>query len=69
MLSWDFPPRATGGIAAQVSGLSAALAAAGHDVVVLTVADRPAELDAVARPTSGSFAPRSTSRGSHRWRS
>ncbi len=48
MLSWDFPPRATGGIAAQVSGLSAALAAAGHDVVVLTVADRPAELDAVA---------------------
>jgi glycogen synthase len=48
MLSWDFPPRATGGIAAQVSGLSAALAAAGHDVVVLTVADRPAELAAVA---------------------
>jgi glycogen(starch) synthase len=48
MLSWDFPPRATGGIAAQVSGLSAALAAAGHDVVVLTVADRPAEL--VAKP-------------------
>lgn len=50
MLSWDFPPRATGGIAAQVSGLSAALAAAGHDVVVLTVADRPAELDAPAPP-------------------
>lgn len=50
MLSWDFPPRATGGIAAQVAGLSDALAAAGHDVVVLTVADRPAELDAVAPP-------------------
>jgi glycogen synthase len=51
MLSWNFPPRATGGIAAQVAGLSTALAAAGHDVVVLTVADRPAELD--ARPPAG----------------
>lgn len=50
MLSWDFPPRGTGGIAAQVSGLSAALAAAGHDVVVLTVADRPAELGAKPPP-------------------
>jgi glycogen(starch) synthase len=51
MLSWAFPPRATGGIAAQVAGLSAALAQAGHDVVVLTVADRPAEL--AARPPEG----------------
>jgi glycogen(starch) synthase len=51
MLSWDFPPRVTGGIAAQVAGLGSALAAAGHDVVVLTVADRPAELD--ARPPAG----------------
>lgn len=51
MLSWAFPPRATGGIAAQVAGLSAALARAGHDVVVLTVADRPAEL--AARPPGG----------------
>jgi len=50
MLSWDFPPRATGGIAAQVSGLSAALADAGHEVVVLTVADRPAELGAKPPP-------------------
>jgi glycogen(starch) synthase len=50
MLSWDFPPRATGGIAAQVSGLGAALAAAGHEVVVLTVADRPAELEAKPPP-------------------
>jgi len=49
MLSWDFPPRATGGTAAHVAGLASALAAAGHDVVVLTIADRPAELDA-ARP-------------------
>ncbi len=46
MLSWDFPPRATGGIAAQVAGLGAALARAGHDIVIVTVADRPAEIDA-----------------------
>ena len=50
MLSWAFPPRSTGGIAAQGSGLSAALAAVGHDVVVLTVADRPAELQAMPPP-------------------
>jgi glycogen(starch) synthase len=43
MLSWDFPPRATGGTAAHVSGLSTALAAAGHDVVVLTIDDRRAD--------------------------
>lgn len=48
MLSWEFPPRSSGGIAAQVVGLGAALARAGHDVVVLTVADRPAELGAKA---------------------
>ncbi len=51
MLSWAFPPRSTGGIAAQVAGLSAALVRAGHDVVVLTVADRPAEL--IAKPPEG----------------
>ncbi len=38
MLSWDFPPRVTGGNAAHVQGLSSALAEAGHDVVVLTPA-------------------------------
>ncbi len=38
MLSWDFPPRVTGGNAAHVQGLSRALAEAGHDVVVLTPA-------------------------------
>ncbi len=47
MLSWEFPPRTTGGVAAHVSGLAEALASAGHDIVVLTVADRPAELEAV----------------------
>ena len=36
----------TGGTAAQVFGLSHALAAAGHDVVVLTIADRGADLAA-----------------------
>jgi len=46
MLSWDVPPRATGGTAAHVAGLASALTAAGHDVVVLTIADRPAEIDA-----------------------
>ena len=50
MLSWEFPPRATGGMAAQVTGLSAALAAGGHDVVVLTIAERPAELEAKPPP-------------------
>jgi glycogen(starch) synthase len=48
MLSWEFPPRGTGGIAAQVAGLSAALAEAGHEVVVLTVADRPSEIGAAS---------------------
>lgn len=43
MLSWDYPPRETGGTAAHVVGLSNALAAAGHDVVVLTIADRRAD--------------------------
>lgn len=46
MLSWAFPPAQTGGTAAHVVGLSNALAAAGHDVVVLTVADRKADLAA-----------------------
>ncbi len=50
MLSWDFPPRATGGTAAHAAGLSEALVGAGHDVVVLTVADRPAGLDAMPPP-------------------
>ncbi|WP_420453807.1 glycosyltransferase family 4 protein [Ilumatobacter sp.] len=40
MLTWDFPPSETGGTAAHVVGSSRALAAAGHDVVVLTIAAR-----------------------------
>ena len=37
LLSWDFPPRSSGGVAAHVAGQADALTAAGHDVVVLTV--------------------------------
>jgi glycogen synthase len=51
MLSWDFPPRATGGTAAHVAGLGNALARAGHEVVLVTVAERSAELE--ARPPDG----------------
>ena len=51
MLSWEYPPRSTGGIAAHVAGLGTALAKAGHDVVTLTIADRPAELE--AKPPEG----------------
>lgn len=40
MLSWDYPPRVTGGTAAHVAGLGKALVQAGHDVVVLTISDR-----------------------------
>ena len=46
MLSWDYPPQAIGGTAAHVAGLSRRAAAAGHDVVVLTIADRRADLEA-----------------------
>jgi len=36
MVSWEYPPHAVGGLGRHVSGLAVALAAAGHDVVVLT---------------------------------
>ncbi len=49
MLSWDFPPRETGGTAAHVAGLSQALADHGHDVVVLTTAHPRADREAEAR--------------------
>jgi glycogen(starch) synthase len=38
MVVWEFPPRAVGGVAAHVDGLSQALARAGHDVVLFTLA-------------------------------
>lgn len=40
MLSWDYPPRVTGGTAAHAAGLGKALVEAGHDVVVLTISER-----------------------------
>jgi len=43
MLTWDYPPRRSGGNAAHVHGLSNALASAGHDVVVVTIASTPAD--------------------------
>lgn len=46
MLSWDYPPQAIGGTAAHVAGLSGALQRAGHEVVVLTIADRRADIGA-----------------------
>jgi glycogen synthase len=52
MLSWDFPPRATGGTAAHVDGLTTALAQAGHDVVVLTIAERMTDVAVAAAPTT-----------------
>jgi glycogen(starch) synthase len=46
LLSWDFPPKETGGTAAHVAGLSNALAVGGHEVVVMTIADPRADLGA-----------------------
>lgn len=40
MLSWEYPPRVVGGIAAHVDGLARAMARAGHDVVVFSL-DHP----------------------------
>ena len=37
MLSWEYPPLVVGGIAAHVDGLSRAMAADGHEVVVLSL--------------------------------
>jgi glycogen synthase len=45
MLSWDFPPGSAGGIAAHVDGLSRAMAAAGHEVVLFTRSDPTAPPD------------------------
>jgi glycogen(starch) synthase len=39
MLSWDHSPHATTGTSAHVGGISGALVAAGHDVVIVTVRD------------------------------
>ncbi len=46
MLAWEFPPGTVGGAAAHVDGLSHALAQAGHEVVVFTLAHRNAHPEA-----------------------
>ena len=45
MLTWEFPPRSVGGVAAHVDGLSQALARAGHDVVLFTLSHPGAPAD------------------------
>jgi glycogen(starch) synthase len=45
MLTWEFPPQSVGGVAAHVDGLSQALAAAGNEVVLLTLAHADARDD------------------------
>lgn len=36
MLSWEYPPTSTGGMAAHVEGLAGAMQRAGHDIVLIT---------------------------------
>jgi glycogen synthase len=49
MLSWEYPPVVIGGLGRHVHHLSTALAAAGHDVVVLS--RRPTGTDPSTHPT------------------
>jgi glycogen(starch) synthase len=48
MLTWEFPPRSVGGVGAHVDGLSQALAAAGHDVALLTLSHPGSPADGIA---------------------
>jgi glycogen(starch) synthase len=50
MVSWEYPPVVIGGLGRHVHHLSTALAAAGHDVVVLS--RRPTGTDPSTHPTS-----------------
>ena len=50
MLSWEYPPVVVGGLGRHVHALATALAAAGHDVVVLC--RRPTGTDAATHPTT-----------------
>ncbi|ETW22425.1 glycosyltransferase family 4 protein [Mycobacterium gastri] len=50
MVSWEYPPVVIGGLGRHVHHLSTALAAAGHDVVVLS--RRPADTDPSTHPSS-----------------
>jgi glycogen(starch) synthase len=50
MISWEYPPVVIGGLGRHVHHLSTALAAAGHDVVVLS--RRPTGTDPSTHPTT-----------------
>ena len=50
MVSWEYPPVVVGGLGRHVHHLATALAAAGHEVVVL--ARRPMGTDATTHPTA-----------------
>ena len=50
MVSWEYPPVVIGGLGRHVHHLSTALAAAGHDVVVLS--RRPSDTDPTTHPSS-----------------
>ena len=50
MVSWEYPPVVIGGLGRHVHHLSTALAAAGHDVVVLS--RHPSGTDPSTHPSS-----------------
>ncbi|MGB7363200.1 MAG: glycosyltransferase family 4 protein, partial [Rhodococcus sp. (in: high G+C Gram-positive bacteria)] len=50
MVSWEYPPVVVGGLGRHVHHMAVELAAAGHEVVLLS--RRPAGTDAVTHPTS-----------------
>jgi glycogen(starch) synthase len=50
MVSWEYPPVVVGGLGRHVHALATELAAAGHEVVVLS--RRPAGTDAATHPTT-----------------
>jgi glycogen(starch) synthase len=54
MVSWEYPPVVIGGLGRHVYQLATALAAAGHDVVVLS--RRPSGTDPSTHPTSDEIA-------------
>ena len=54
MASWEYPPVVIGGLGRHVHHLSTALAAAGHEVVVLS--RRPSGTDPSTHPSSDEIA-------------
>ena len=53
MVSWEYPPVVIGGLGRHVYQLATALAADGHEVVVLS--RRPADTDPASHPTTDSM--------------